>query len=234
MRRKTQPNKEKVGVVIVSAGNSMRMQGIDKQYLEIDGMAVVVRSVLAFDVCRDVDEIVIVCREDQIPQMMQYVRIYQFEKVTKIVKGAQTRQESVFSGVQCLSPETTMIAIHDGARPFVSQEVIHSCLRAAREFGACTAAVKVKDTIKVASQEGFIVRTPDRDTLYQVQTPQVFQAQLYRQAMEQAISDEQQYTDDCQLIEKMGHPVFLAEGDYRNIKITTPEDIPLAEAIAQT
>lgn len=223
-----------VGVVIVAAGSSRRMQGVDKQDIWLEGVPVVVRSIRCFEALREVQEIVVVCREDFLGIMMDYIKDFGLSKVKTIVKGGATRQESVQNGIAALSPEIAYYAIHDGARPFVSEDVICRCIEAAVQYRAATAAVPAKDTIKVADDNGFIRNTPPRETLYLTQTPQIFEAVLYREASQQAQEQGIDCTDDCQLVERIGAKVFLSPGSYFNIKITTPEDLPIAQAIAQT
>ena len=230
MKRKI---KEKFGVVIVAGGSSSRMQGVDKQTLCFGGVPVLVRSILPFTKIPSVHEIVVVCREDFIPEMMELVREYNLQKISSIVRGGSSRQQSVLRGIEALSDEVEYFAIHDGARPFIEEDVIYRCMEDAIAYGAATAAVPSKDTIKVADSEGFICATPDRSTLHLTQTPQIFRKDWYLQAIEQAKIDEVDCTDDCQLLERMGRKVHLSMGSYFNIKITTPEDIPMAKAIAE-
>lgn len=219
--------------VIVAAGNAARMEGIDKQHLEIGGLPVLVRSMLAFQRCARVAELVVVCREADISTVLEYGRLYGVEKLKTVTRGGSTRQASVFAGVGCVSPQLPLLAIHDGARPFLSQEMLARCLADGARLGACTAGVPVKDTIKVASAEGRILTTPDRSTLWATQTPQVFAQPLYRQAMARAVAQGESYTDDCQLVEAIGHPVYFSMGEQQNIKITYPQDVCMAEAIAE-
>jgi len=225
--------KEKFGVVIVAGGSSSRMQGVDKQTLCLDDVPVLVRSILPFTKIPAVHEIVVVCREEFLPVMMELVKEFDLQKISSIVRGGDSRQQSVLKGIEALSDEVEYFAIHDGARPFIQEEVILRCMENAVVYGAATAAVPSKDTIKVADSEGFICSTPDRSTLYLTQTPQIFRRDWYLQAVEQARIDGVDCTDDCQLLERMGRKVYLSMGSYFNIKITTPEDIPMAEAIAE-
>ena len=215
-----------VSAIIAAAGSSNRMQGIDKQYLEIRGVPVVVRAALAFEMNPLISEIVVVCRQMELPVFTGLFK--NFKKVTQIVPGGANRQDSVFAGVAKTNPRAEYYAIHDGARPFVDQQTIARCIENAIQSKATTAAVKVKDTIKVV-KENLVVSTPQRDTLYQVQTPQVFAASLYQVAMQQAQQQQRIYTDDCQLIESMHHQVTITQGDYRNIKITTQDDMYIAQ-----
>lgn len=220
-----------IGVVVVAAGSSQRMAGIDKQNLLLKGIPVVVWAAKAFQEMGEVSEIILVTNRDNIPVFQDYVKEYGLHKVKTVCQGGDTRQQSVFRGVGELSSHVEYIAIHDGARPFITKEVVSRCLADAIQVGAATAAVKTKDTIKI-EEDGFIAATPDRDKLYLTQTPQIFRREIYIQAMEQALKTGIDVTDDCQLVENIGHQVYLSQGSYDNIKITTPEDIPTAEAIS--
>ncbi len=228
---KKKESKARFGAVIVAGGSSSRMEGIDKQGLWLGDMSVLVRSILPFTHIDEVHEIVIVTREELIPQVMDWVKDFDLEKVTSIVRGGNSRQQSVLKGIEALSDQVDYFTIHDGARPFVDHDVICRCMEAALEHGAATAAVPSKDTIKVADRDGFIAATPDRSTLYLTQTPQIFRRDWYLEAVEQAKADGVDCTDDCQLVERLGRKVYLSMGSYFNIKITTPHDIPFAEAI---
>lgn len=174
-----------------------------------------------------------VSREEDISVVLEYGRVYGIEKLRTVVRGGSSRQQSVSAGVSCVSPELPLLAIHDGARPFLSQALLERCLEDGRRLGACTAGVPVKDTIKVADSAGRICETPDRSTLWITQTPQVFAQTLYRQALAQAAARGVEYTDDCQLVEAIGQPVYFTMGEQENIKITYPQDICIAQAIAE-
>ena len=217
-----------VSAVIVSAGNSTRMGGINKQFLEIDGMPVIARSIKAFQDNSMIDEIVIVTRSQDIEKVRELVKKYNYSKVDKIVCGGDTRQESVLNGLKCISTESDLIAIHDGARPLVSNEVITETIITAKEYGAAATGVKVKDTVKQVDDNNTIVATPDRAYLRFIQTPQIFDKSLYLDAVN-SVENSKDFTDDCMLIEAYGKTVKFVDGDYENIKITTPEDIELAE-----
>ena len=152
-----------------------------------------------------------------------------YDKVTFVIGGA-TRQESVKNAVETID-EAGLIIIHDGARPFIKQDDIRNTIEAARKYGAAAVGVPVKDTIKVIDEDSFVTDTPERATLFAVQTPQIFDFELYKAAMEKAKQSGQDYTDDCQLIEAAGGRVKMVTGEYSNIKITTPDDIAVAENI---
>ena len=230
LKKSAQP---RFGVVIVAGGSSSRMKGVDKQTVLLGDMPVPIHSVLPFSRMKEVTEIVIVCREDLIPMMMDWVRDFGVQKVSAIVRGGNSRQQSVLRGIDALSENVDYFAIHDGARPFADEELICRCMQDAMEHGAATAAVPCKDTIKVSDSEGFICDTPDRSTLHQTQTPQIFRRDWYLQAAEQAKAEGVDVTDDCQLLERAGRKVHLSMGSYFNIKITTQEDLPIAFAITQ-
>lgn len=222
-------NKKYVSAVIVSAGNSSRMGGINKQFLEIGNMSVIARSINAFQQCSLVDEIVVVTRATDIDTIKETVEKFGFSKVSEVVEGGETRQLSVYNGVCACSPKSDFVAIHDGARPLVTEKVIKDTFSAAIDCGAATTGVKVKDTLKVVNDSNDIVSTPDRSAMRAVQTPQIFSKKLYLKAVEN-VPNSKDFTDDCMLIEADGGTVKFVDGDYENIKITTPEDIALAES----
>ncbi len=174
-------------------------------------------------------EIIITARKQDFDVIESFLRQYNIKKVKCVVEGGATRQDSISAAVKKVSEETEIIAIHDGARPLVSKETIIGVIEKAAEKGAAACAVPVKDTIKIIDSSGRIVTTPDRAALRAVQTPQVFNFSLYKEAIGKAVTEGKQYTDDCQLIESIGHPVYLTDGDYENIKITTPDDLMVAE-----
>lgn len=214
------------GAVIVAAGNATRMGGIDKAMTELGGMPVIQRSVRAFQECDAIREIVVVTREDLLVKVMGLCKNY--DKVKAVVVGGKDRPESVSNGLNALSDKVKLAAIHDGARPLVSFEVIDRTVRAANSYGAAAPAIPVKDTIKNTSGT-LAISTPDRAFLRAVQTPQVFDFDLLRGALKQAQKDKLAITDDCSAVEHLGFKIKLVEGDERNIKITTPLDLKVAE-----
>lgn len=226
-------NQVYAGAVIAAGGMAQRMQGVNKQILKIDGVPVLVRSIRALAAIPDIREMVVVARPELFEQLEGWKQEYHLPDF-RLTAGGDTRQQSVLNGVGCLSERVEYVVIHDGARPFADRQLICRCLQSAVEHQAATAAVPVKDTIKQAADDGSIAATPDRSRLYLTQTPQIFHAQLYRRTAEQAQAEGLDFTDDCQLMEHLGHRVWLAQGDYRNIKITTPEDIVIAQAIAES
>ncbi|MBP1577623.1 MAG: 2-C-methyl-D-erythritol 4-phosphate cytidylyltransferase [Oscillospiraceae bacterium] len=214
---------------IIAAGGSSRRMGFDKLTAEICGETVIAKTVRAFEVSEIIDEIVIVCPNDRIKLFESLVKRNDFTKLKAIVAGGETRQKSVSNGANAVSSDIDILCIHDGARPLVSQRVIADSVAACAEFGAATAAVKVKDTIKQA-ENSIIEKTIPRDSLYQIQTPQVFSRELYLKAYHNAKED---YSDDCQLLESIGQRVAISEGDYKNIKLTTAEDMIIAKAFLE-
>ena len=214
--------------VIVAAGSSRRM-GADKLFLSLAGIPVIVRTLMQFQACEDITEIIVVTREDKLVEVADYCKRYGITKVTKILQGGKERVESSAAGVFEADRHSGYIAISDGARPFVTPDIISATVAAARKYGAATPAVPVKDTIKSA-ENGVVTGTPDRATLFAVQTPQVFEADLIKGALTKAIRDNIPVTDDCSAVEAMGYPVHLVEGSYRNIKITTQEDMIISQA----
>ncbi len=217
-----------VSAVIVSAGNSTRMGGINKQFLELDGAPVIINTITAFQRSKLIGEIVIVTRESDIDELANLLNKYEFTKISNIVAGGETRQLSVYEGVISTSNIADLVVIHDGARPLVTVDVIDKTIMAAAEFGAAATGVKVKDTVKVVDENDNIIDTPDRAYMRFIQTPQVFNKKLYLDAVN-SVENSKDFTDDCMLIEAYGGTVKFIDGDYENIKITTPEDIELAE-----
>jgi 2-C-methyl-D-erythritol 4-phosphate cytidylyltransferase/2-C-methyl-D-erythritol 2,4-cyclodiphosphate synthase len=218
-----------VGVVIVAAGAGRRMgaEG-NKVLLTLAGKTVLSHSVELFAAMEEVAEIVIVTREVDRRPVEELVATAVRGKRTKVVLGGKERQESVFFGLKALSPQTAWVIIHDGARPHLTKPVVLAGLQAVQEHLAVGVAVPVKDTIKRV-QDGIIIETPPREELWAMQTPQIFSYPLIHQAHEQAQAQGILATDDCALVEILGHPVHIVQGEYSNIKITTPEDLPKEE-----
>ena len=222
-----------VAAVVVAAGTSSRMQGLDKQLEDVGGIPVIVRTLLALSDSDWIDEIVLVTRRGTIPDMLALARAWGVPKIRSVIAGGQTRQQSVQLGVEAVGPQARYVAVHDGARPFVCGQVIADAVFDAIRYGAAAPAVPVSDTIKVADANGMIESTPDRSRLFAVQTPQVFELERYRMAAQAALQSGHDYTDDCQMLEAAGFPVHLSRGDSDNIKITTPVDLLAAQAIAK-
>ena len=218
------------GAVIVAAGSASRMGGIDKVMAPLGGEPMILRTVRVFEDCEAVKEIVIVTRKDLIGPIAEICS--GFTKIRSVVQGGSSRQESVKLGLLALSKEVRLAAVHDGARPLVSGELIDKVIRAAHSYGAAAPAIPVKDTIKVF-EGGFIAATPDRSTLRAVQTPQVMDRDLLLGALEKAEQEGTALTDDCSAVEHIGMRVRLVEGEERNLKVTTPLDLKIAELLLE-
>lgn len=223
---------DKTCAVILAAGKGNRMAaGKNKQFIDINGSPVLYHTLKTFEQSRAVDEIVLVCAKGEIGYCREnIVEKYGFEKVKSIVSGGAERQDSVLSGLRAVKG-CGVVLIHDGARPFVTNRIIEEGIRCAREFGASACGVTPKDTIKVRDESGFSECTLDRSMLISVQTPQCFRLDMILSCYEKIQAGGIQFTDDTSVAEYFGHKVFLYEGSYDNIKITTPEDLTLGESI---
>lgn len=217
-----------VPVIIVAAGNSTRMGGINKQFVELLGIPVIVRSLIAFQNSEAISNIILVTRDDDIPALQLLCEKYGITKLTDIVAGGANRHLSVMNGFACLSEDTESVLIHDGARPLVEDATICAVADALSKYDAVTCAVKVKDTIKQIAADGKIEKTLDRSSLVAVQTPQGVKVKGYLEAVKSAENPEL-FTDDPSVMEAAGYTAYTVDGSYKNIKITTPEDIALAE-----
>ena len=218
------------GAVIVAAGNASRMEGIDKVMAPIGGGPMLVRTVRTFQTCDAIKEIVVVTRSDLLVQVMGLCK--DFDKVTAVVAGGKDRPESVSNGLNALSGKVKLVAVHDGARPLITWELIDRTVRAANSYGAAAPGVPVKDTVKVVAG-GVVKSTPERASLRAIQTPQVFDFDLLRGALKKAKDEGAAITDDCSAVENMGFSVKIVEGDERNIKVTTPMDLKIAELLLE-
>lgn len=222
-----QPSEVRCSVVILAAGSSSRM-GQDKIMLNLGDIPVIVHTIRSFETVYEVAEVVVVTREDLVPEIAGLCKVFDLRKVSKVVRGGVSRTESAHIGVSEVSPDTKLIAIHDAARPFASEELIRAVILKASETGAAAPAVPVKDTIKIA-HDGVVETTPSRATLFAVQTPQVFDADLIRAALQKVLDDGAEITDDCSAVERLGMKVTLTNGEEQNFKLTTPADHALAE-----
>ncbi len=230
--KKKKPEEPKCSAVIVSAGLARRMGGIDKVLAPLGELPVLVHTLYAFQDCPVIDEIIVVAREDLVVEVGRLCREFNLNKVRKVIVGGQERIHSVQAGLGEVDPEADLIAIHDGARPLVPQEVIRDTVTRAALTGAAAPAIPLTDTIK-RTEDGLVVETVDRSQLWAVQTPQVFEAGLIKTATRKAIDDGELLTDDCGAVERLGMKVTLTSGSRENIKITTPLDLILGEAILQ-
>lgn len=213
--------------VILGAGSGTRMKSEkNKMLLDICGKTVIERSVETFLNLSDIDEIIVTVREQDVDE---FSKLLTDERISFVI-GGSTRQQSVKNAIETID-DAELVIIHDGARPLVLEDDVDNTIKAAYEFGSAALAVPVKDTVKVVDKNGFVISTPDRSTLFAVQTPQIFKFNLYKSALEKATADGREFTDDCQLLEYVEQKVKMVVGSYENIKITTPEDIAVAEGI---
>lgn len=223
---------EGMPVIVVAAGSSSRMQGTNKQFLELGGIPVIIKTLMRFEKSPEIKNIILVVRDEDLFNMQLLTEKYQITKLTDIVCGGKTRQESVLKGFNRVSEDDKCVLIHDGARPLVDERIISDVAQALKKHSAVTCAVKVKDTVKQIDQNGKVVKTLDRDALVAVQTPQGVNVADYLTAVNKA-GDVSIFTDDTSLMEAAGFEVYTVEGSYKNIKITTPEDIEVARAFGE-
>lgn len=216
--------------VVVAAGSSQRM-GEDKLALTLGGVPVLLRSLLCLERCEEIDEIIVVTQPESLAPVSRMCKNGGVTKASKVVCGGSTRTQSALSGVCAANRRAKIICIHDAARPFASSGLITAVVRAAADYKSAAPAVPVKDTIRIV-RGGEGSETPDRDSVFAMQTPQAFDADIIKAALTAAVQSGRSYTDDCAAAEAMGVQTHLTCGDEDNIKLTTPLDIPLAEAIA--
>ena len=217
--------------LVAAAGSSSRMGGVNKLLEPLDGVPVLARTLTALQLARQVDEIVVACREEDLLPISGLCHTYGITKCSKVIRGGESRVHSVLLAALEASPESRLLAVQDGARPLVTPELIDRVISAAVRCGAAAPAVPLKDTVKEVRDGGAVERTLDRSSLRAVQTPQVFDAQLLKAALQDALEQGAAVTDDCAAVERLGKVVFLVEGDEENLKITIPTDLVLAEAI---
>ena len=222
-------SKQKVGAIIVAAGSSRRMDGVDKAFALLGGKPVLARVIDTFQRCSSIDQVVIVVNRENLERCRELVAEQGWSKVAEVCPGGRRRQDSVAAGLGRLS-HCHWVVIHDGSRPLITVDLIDRGLAAARETGAAVAAVPVTDTIKVAGDDRLVKETPPRGDLWAVQTPQVFRFDIIAEAYRRAKGEA---TDDATLVEQLGYRVKLYMGSYDNIKITTPDDLTLAEVLWQ-
>ncbi|MBR5152964.1 MAG: 2-C-methyl-D-erythritol 4-phosphate cytidylyltransferase [Clostridia bacterium] len=224
-------NNATISVVIVAAGNSSRMGGVNKQFLFLGKTPVLVHSLRIFDNLSEIGEIILVTRSDDMDAVKSMLTAYDIKKVKTVVPGGASRQESVCIGLEAVA--CNQVLIHDGARPFASKTEILDVIDALKTYDAAVVGVPVKDTIKRVTNDGIVVETVPRDELVAVMTPQGFRTSVIREAYEKANADKILLTDDTSAAEYIGVPVKVIQGSYENIKITTPEDILYGEAICR-
>lgn len=215
--------------VVLAAGSSQRM-GLDKMFADLSGIPVLARTLKAINGCRCIDEIVVVAGHDKIVEVARLCRNYGIIKATKVICGGQTRGESSLAGICEINPKAKLVAIHDGARPLVTEQVVYDAVHAAALYKCAAPGIPVKDTVKIAEQNT-VVETPRRSGTIAIQTPQVFVPELIDGAITHALENNIEITDDCSAVEILGIPVHVTKGSEENIKLTTPLDMALAETI---
>ncbi|MFA9424358.1 MAG: 2-C-methyl-D-erythritol 4-phosphate cytidylyltransferase [Sedimentibacter sp.] len=225
-------NDKIVAAIVVAAGNGTRMgTELPKQYLSIAGKTILETTLYKFEKSNEIDEIILVVNKDDL-EFVETEIADSFNKITHIVVGGATRTESVFEGIKAVRDDCHILLIHDGVRPFVSYNLISTCIENANIYKACIPAIDVVDTIKEVSEEGFVNKTLDRTKLKSVQTPQAFDFNIIRECYYNAMSDDNIFTDDASIVEYYGYKIKIIEGLARNIKITTPLDLRVAEILA--
>lgn len=228
LRRIKGANRPYCTALVAAAGSSSRMEGVNKLLEPLEGVPVLVRTLTSLQLAEEVDEIVVAAREEDLVEISRLCHTYGIAKCAKVVRGGGSRVHSVLLAALEASPEASLLAVQDGARPLVTPELIGRVVSAAARCGAAAPAVAVKDTVKTVRADGAVAETLERDVLRAVQTPQVFEASLLKAALQSALESGAPVTDDCSAVERLGKEVYLTEGSYENIKITTPEDMLLA------
>ena len=219
--------------IILAAGKGARMNaGMNKQFILLNGKPLLAHTLEAFQSCKEIDSIILVAGSDELQLCKeQILDAYGFDKVDKLVSGGSERQQSVYNGIVEVDESCSVLVIHDGARPIVPDNIIERCIEGAKVYGAVSAGMPAKETIKVLDKDGFVECTPERGRLWVTQTPQAFKLDIIRKAHESAGSKGISGTDDAVLVENMGIKVKMIESSYENIKVTTPEDIIIAETL---
>ncbi|MBQ7778480.1 MAG: 2-C-methyl-D-erythritol 4-phosphate cytidylyltransferase [Oscillibacter sp.] len=225
------PVRKRCTALVAAAGSSNRMGGVNKLLEPLDGVPVLARTLQALERAGRVDEIIVATREEDLAEIAHLCHTYGISKCKKVIRGGESRAHSVMLAALEAGTETELLAVQDGARPLVTPELIDDVIAAASRSGAAAPAVPVKDTIKRVREDGSVAATVERSSLRAVQTPQVFQADILKAALQSVFEQGLEVTDDCSAVEKLGKTVYLIEGDEANLKITTPMDLILAEAI---
>lgn len=228
--RSKYPQHTLCSAVILAAGSSQRM-GADKIMMELGGMPVIARTMLAFQNCASISEIVVVTRRDAIEHVADIAGEYGISKIRRVICGGKNRARSALAGVMQCSPDAKLIAIHDGARPFVTPTLIERTVKDAAQKRASAPAVRATDTVRVLDAEGRVISSPDRANVALMQTPQVFDADIIKGALTSAVEKDTDITDDCSAVEAMGFKISIIDGERDNIKLTTENDLCVAEHI---
>lgn len=229
-RKKTADQPDFCSLLLVAAGTASRMGGIDKVLCELGSIPVIVRAIQPFQESDLIHEIVVVTRRELMVEVGQLCRLYQLTKVTRIIPGGADRRESVQLGLGELSAKAVLVAIHDGARPLITREVLEAAVLRASLAGAAAPGIPVKDTVKL-TEGGVVKETLPRERLCAIQTPQVFEVSLIKAALARSVTDGVSLTDDCSAVERLGFTVVVTPGSEENIKLTTPGDLLLGESI---
>lgn len=207
----------------------------NKQYIQLEAQPIVAHTIKVFEEMDCINEIILVVGAGEVEFLKKsIIEVYGFQKVSAIVEGGLERRDSVYNGLKAVSQDCSIVLIHDGARPLITKDIIEESIIVAKEYGACIAAVPVKDTIKISNDNMEVIHTPKRDNLWSVQTPQTFQYDLILEAYNHQQPKDSTATDDAMILEALGHTVKIIHGSYNNIKITTPEDLIVAEEILKT
>ena len=223
-----------VSVIFPAAGQGKRMQaGINKVLLTLGGEPILTRTLKTFSAVKEVGELIVVVAADEVAAVERQLQKVAGLKPFQVVAGGSERQYSIYNGLQHVAKQADVVLVHDAARPLVTVKTIQAVIDSARAQGGAIAAVPAKNTIKVVDTDGLVESTPSRSTLWEVQTPQGFRKDILLKANEQALQDDFLGTDDASLVERIGVPVAVVKSDYRNIKVTTPEDLLIAEAFLQ-
>ncbi len=225
-------NEDAIPVIIVAAGSSSRMQGINKQFMPILGVPVIARTLMTFEKCEDVSKIILVTSENSVLDMQLVCEKYMITKLSAVIVGGANRHQSVMNGIAALNKNDLQVLIHDGARPFVDSKTISEVAHALNQFDAALCVSKINDTVKKVNADGKVMATVDRSMLYSAQTPQGVNVNEYLVACE-SVSNADDFTDDVSIMETTGYNVKAIVGSSKNIKITTPDDIWVAEAIVK-
>lgn len=227
----SQNNDSAIPAIIVAAGSSTRMQGINKQFMPVLGVPVIARTLMTFEACDDISKIIVVTSTNSIVDMQLICEKYMISKVADIIEGGSNRHESVINGMTCLDECDKKVLIHDGARPFVSVNIISDVVNALCQYDAALCVSKINDTVKMVD-DGMVINTVDRSMLYAAQTPQGVDVNKYKNACD-SLHNIDLFTDDASIMEAAGYTVKAIIGSSKNIKITTPDDVAIAEAIVK-
>ncbi len=227
-----QKSEDAIPVIIVAAGTSSRMNGINKQFMPILGVPVIARTLMAFEKCQDISKIIIVTSRDSVLDMQLICEKYMITKLSDVVIGGDNRHQSVMCGINVLDKNDLQVLVHDGARPFVDTAVISEVAHSLNAYDAALCVSKINDTVKKINPDGKVIATVDRSMLYSAQTPQGVNVKEYLLACE-SVKDADAFTDDTSIMETAGYNVKAIIGSSKNIKITTPEDIAIAESIVK-